>query len=174
MDIIKVKKEDLLKVLKENRKKHKTDYFEAVKAYRVKAADLFAKELEKIVAGEEFTPYINNLQKPIEHIKDYDLVIKMVEMGIDDVIKLQQAEFNQLVMDEWNWRTSFHSTVYSNTTYFGQGGMSGTSGTSGMSGTTGSSGTCGTSGVSLHVGDKTFDVLYADDEIDNEEENEEE
>jgi hypothetical protein len=171
MDIIKVKKDDLLKVLKENRKKHKADYFEAVKAYRVKAADLFTKELEKIVQGEEFNPYINNLQKPTNHVKEYDLIIKMVEMGVDDIIKLQQGEFNQLVMDEWNWRSSFQSTVYSNTSYFGQSGMSGTSGTSGMSG---SSRMSGTSGVSLHVGDKTFDILYAEDEIEDEEENDEE
>jgi len=161
MDTIKVKKEDLLKVLKENRRKHKDDYYEAVKAYRVKAADLFTKELDKILKGEEFTSYINDLQKPTNHVKEYDLIIRMVEMGVDEIIKLQQNEFNQLVMDEWNWRSGFQSSVYSNTSYFGQSGISGTSGTSGFG---------NSCGVSLHVGDKMLDILYAKDEIDNEEE----
>jgi hypothetical protein len=136
MDTVKVKKSDLLAVLKENRKKHKEEYKESIRAYRLKAADLLSKELAKITAGKKFNTYFD-LEKPTSHEKDYDLTIKMIEMSIDEVFELRTSEFNQLVLDEWSWRSSFDSARYSNSGYQGYCGTSGVSGTTGLSGTAG-------------------------------------
>jgi len=140
MKTVRVNKKDLLEILCENRKNHKEQYKDSIKSFRVKSADLLNKELQKIIAGKKFQ--INfDLQKPISHEKDYDLVIKMVEMSVDDILQLEQSEFNQLVNDEWNWKSSFRLSVYSNYSYTGFSGIgSGTSGSSGSSGTSGSSG----------------------------------
>jgi len=141
MKTVRVNKTDLLEVLRENRKKHKEQYKESIKSFRVKAADLLNKELQKIIAGKKFETYFD-LQKPISHEKDYDLVIKMIEMSVDDILELEQTEFNQLVNDEWTWKSSFKVSVYSNYSYNGWSGISGSSGTSGggYSSTTGTSG----------------------------------
>ena len=135
MKTVRVNKKELLEILCENRKKHKEQYKESIKAFRVKAADLLNKELQKIIAGKKFETYFD-LQKPISHEKDYDLVIKMVEMSVDDILELEQSEFNQLVNDEWTWKSSFRLSVYSNYSYSGSSGISGTSGT-GSSGSDG-------------------------------------
>lgn len=139
MKTVRVNKNELLEILVENRKKHKIEYKESIKAYRVKAADLFTKELQKIVAGKKFSTYFD-LTRPECHEKDYDLIIKMVEMSVDDVLELEQHEFNQLVNDEWNWKSSFKISVYSNAYYSGSSGISGTSGSCGSTGTSGSDG----------------------------------
>ena len=34
----------------------------------------------------------------------------MLELSVDDVITLSETEFDQLVMDEWNWKQSFVAT----------------------------------------------------------------
>lgn len=90
MKTVRVNKTNLLEILSENRKKHKEQYKETIKAFRVKAADLLNKELQKIVAGKKFETHFD-LQKPVSHEKDYDLVIKMVEMSIDDILELEQT-----------------------------------------------------------------------------------
>jgi hypothetical protein len=58
----------------------------------------------------------------------------MVEMSVDTIMELDQNEFNQLVNDEWNWKSGFTSSIYSNSGYSGTSGISGTCGSSGTSG----------------------------------------
>lgn len=140
MDTIKVHKEELLNIIESNREKHVEDFKKSIKAYRVKAADLFTKELEKMVNGEEFATNIR-LDKPESHIKDYDLIIGMLKMSVDDIVELEWNQFNQYVNDEWNWKPYFKTSVYSNSAYFGMTRISGTTmGMQGMGGTSGSSG----------------------------------
>lgn len=138
MENIRVSKQELLTIVKENREKHKKEYLEAIKAYRVKAADLLNQELEKIINGDKFQIRFD-LVKPDSHEKEYDLAIKMLEMSVDDVIEISEQEFNELINDEWNWKYSFKTSYLSNSTYIGVNtyGTSGTSGPNGASGLTG-------------------------------------
>jgi hypothetical protein len=162
MENIKVKTSELLEVLKTNRQKHKEEYKESIRAYRVKAAELLNRELQKAIAGKKFETSIP-LTKPASHEKDYDLIIKMMEMTIDDTVSLTHNEFNQFANDEWSWKPNFLSTYYGH-------GTSGYSGTSGSSGTAGTSGTSGfaykpyvdteTDGVDVFV-----TVNFAEDEV---------
>ena len=158
MEKIKVSKQELLTIVKENRTKHKQEYLESIKAYRVKAADLLAQEIQKIVGGESFEIRFN-LVKPESHEKEYDLTIKMLEMSVEEVVSITLYEFNQMVNDEWDWKYGFRSSYLSNRAYVGTHMISGTTGTSGAPGTTGSSGTSGYS----------YDITFADDEIGEEE-----
>lgn len=125
MEKIRVKKEELLSIVKQNRDKHKNEYSEAIKAYRVKSADLLTKELNKIVNGEKFE-MLFNLQKPESHEKEYNLAIKMLEMSVDDNIEIEQNEFNELVNDEWDWKRHFKASYLSNSAYFHTESISGT------------------------------------------------
>lgn len=155
MKTVRVNKSELLEVLHENMKKHTIEYKESIKAYRVKAADLLNKELQKVINGKKFDTRFD-LVKPMSHEKDYDLIIKMVEMSVETIIELDQNEFNQLANDEWVWKSSFTSSIYSNSNYIGYSSISGC--TSGMSDALGSQGISGFSDVS------NISITFSDEE----------
>jgi hypothetical protein len=39
--------------------------------------------------------------------KDYDRVLKMLDMTTDEVVVLSEDDFAQYVMDEWQWKEQF-------------------------------------------------------------------
>lgn len=136
MEKVKVRTAGLVEVLKANRQKHVEEYKEAVRQFRMRACEALKRELEKAINGKKFETNLG-MTRPVSHEKDYDLVIRMLELSVDEITILDPSDFNQFVNDEWSWKPSFRSS----TTYYG-----GYSGTSGASGTSGSSGTSGTSG----------------------------
>ena len=42
-----------------------------------------------------------NLAEPVDHTADYDRILAMLEMSVDDTISLSAQEFNQYVLDNW-------------------------------------------------------------------------
>lgn len=87
---VKVKREDLLKKVKENRVIHIKEYREAVEGYKSAAIAELAKgimQLKKQVDDLETGEMIRlatvsfNLAVPQDHTKDYDQVIAMLEMS---------------------------------------------------------------------------------------------
>lgn len=152
MDTIKVKKQDLLRVLRSNLKDHVTEYKEAIKAYRVKCADLLLKEIELVKNGKEFTMSFN-VMKPVNYQKDYLLMIGMLEMDISDTVELDSMEYNRLVNDEWTWRPNFDRAYSSNSYYVG---MTGVHGAAGIQGPQGSSGA---------YEEGSMDITFSDDEL---------
>lgn len=44
------------------------------------------------------------LPEPIDHTRDYDRVIAMLEMSVDEDIELMSHEFDQYVLDNWQWK----------------------------------------------------------------------
>lgn len=83
MDKVKVTRTELLEIIKQNREKHAKIVKEAKEAYRLAAIDAFEKELEVAKAGKPFRNYLDELTPPSDHTKDYDRVIKMLEMSKD-------------------------------------------------------------------------------------------
>jgi hypothetical protein len=54
------------------------------------------------------------LTEPSNHVKDYDRVITMLEMSVDDTIPLDAQAFDRYVMDNWD-RSRF--ALATNTAY---------------------------------------------------------
>lgn len=127
MDKIKVNKKNVLKTLYENRKKHIDEYKDALRAYRVKCAELLDKKLKQVEEGEKFDMYFD-VDEPTSHEKDYDMAIEMLEMDVDDTVTLTRQQFSYYIKDDWNWKDTF---IYTNS------GLSGYTGTTGYSGTGG-------------------------------------
>jgi hypothetical protein len=42
------------------------------------------------------------LTEPSNHVKDYDRVITMLEMSVDDTVTLDAQDFDRYVMDNWD------------------------------------------------------------------------
>ena len=134
---VKVKRDRLLKQLKENREKHGKEYKLAMEGYKASALEKLTKAHEdaKIELGknietarkklEEFTPetahkyndYITlvhavniELKVPRNYTKEYDAAIAMMEWEEELVVELTNAEFQCFVRDIWDWTEDFQVT----------------------------------------------------------------
>ena len=138
---VKVKRFELLQKIKENRVKHIAEYREGVAGYKElalkKVAEIVQKaekdlrdNVERISAKIlEMTPEeIENgpgssviilqqlsfvLPVPVSHEKDYNQVISMLEMSVDEHLTIRSDEFSCYVMDDWDWKVEFENLTKS-------------------------------------------------------------
>lgn len=107
---VKVKKDELLSHLDANRERHRAIFEEAQIGFREEVIKLLDKRLAQAKAGKGIDLRIQ-LPEPQDHTKDYDRVILMVKMSVNDEIELTQQEFQQYVMDDWSWKREWVATA---------------------------------------------------------------
>jgi hypothetical protein len=107
---LQVQKAELLETLKTNLIKHETEYKAARLGYRNALTSKLSDMLSQIEVGKEVETKID-LPKPRNHGSDYTRVIRMLEMSIGDSITINEEQFRQYVMDDWDWRQDFTTTV---------------------------------------------------------------
>lgn len=115
MKSVKVSKVDLLVALRDNRSGHRAIFEEALEGYKDTVLGLLSQHVKDVKAGKVKMIQVF-LPEPEDHTKDYDRVIRMVEMSLEDELELDQSEFRQYVMDDWSWKNQF---LTSNSTYSG-------------------------------------------------------
>jgi hypothetical protein len=101
---VKVNKNDLLTKLKANREIHSTEYAEMKEEYRLSAV----KGLQKMVRDAKKGNIKLSLQisKPTNYTDEYDEIIGMLEMSVEDTFVITQEEYKQYVLNIWNWSAS--------------------------------------------------------------------
>jgi len=113
MKQVTVKQNELLEILRENRETHKTDYEDAYAGYLETCAETLAEMLKGFKAGNleivQWTEF-----PPQSQVKDYDRVIRMLELSVDSEIELAADEFANFVQDDWHWKENW---VLSNSNY---------------------------------------------------------
>jgi hypothetical protein len=117
MNTVKVKREDLLAKERANRDAHRELFLKAQEGYRKLVIEELDKMLAEAKAGRRISRSIN-LAEPVDHTSDYDRVIMMLEMSVDDTIILAANEFDQYVRDYWTWSryaTSMHESYAAGT-----------------------------------------------------------
>ena len=109
MNEIKMNRKELLKIVKENLKKHLTDYAESVEDYKAGALKVATANLKIAKTGDidKFHQIKGLPQRPVSYEKEYNRAIRMLELSVDEEIMVEQDTFNQLVLDEWHWKNSF-------------------------------------------------------------------
>lgn len=105
-----VKRQDLLTHLEDNRTKHRSLFDEAQTGFRTEVIKLLDKRLADARDGKGIDLRIH-LPEPQDHTKDYDRVILMVKMSVNDEVELTHQEFQQYVMDDWSWKREFVATA---------------------------------------------------------------
>ena len=110
---ITVDKKELLEKLEENRANHREIFEEALEGYRETVIDLLDQRLADVRAGKKIDMHFN-IVEPQDHTREYDVAIAMVKMSVDDTIDLDQHQFQNYVMDDWNWKQNF---LYCNANY---------------------------------------------------------
>ena len=109
MRSVKVEKNELLGIVRDNKKKHVKEFDEAVKDYKKAAVKVAKEHVELAKTGDlDSIAKIRAMpQKPTSYEKDYDRAIRMLELSVESVIELEEDIFNQLVLDEWSWKQGF-------------------------------------------------------------------
>ena len=108
MNTVKVNVYNLLDKLESNLGKHKTEYDDMMIVY--KKQSIAALETSLINFKADVFDFAVNPRKPVEHIKDYQRAILMLQMSVEEIIELTEREFSELVMDEWQWKHEFEMT----------------------------------------------------------------
>lgn len=98
-----VKKNELLGILRENRDKHRSVFTAALDGYRAESRKLLEEHLQWLSEGRTPKIYII-LSRPEDHTRDYDRIIKMLEMEVAETFTLTEDRFAQYVMDDWRWK----------------------------------------------------------------------
>lgn len=105
-----VKKEDLLKEIRKNREAHRSAFLRAQEGYRTAVIEELDRALQDARKGKEFRTFFH-LDVPVEHTREYDVVVRMLEMSTADEITITQKQFTQFVMDDWGWKEAFIGTI---------------------------------------------------------------
>ena len=113
MKSIKAKVSEVLDILKKNRDLHREIFIAAQKIYRSEVIRKLDQALQAAKDGKEFPSYIQ-IPEPEDHTKDYDRVIRMLELSTEETIELSEQEVEVYVMDRWSWS---HSWAASNIRY---------------------------------------------------------
>lgn len=111
MKSVNINKEQLLETVRENKKLHIEQYEESVRDY-VELVKATAKHNNKIVATGDPEKYkgLNPFpQQPTSYETSYTKAIRMLEFEVSEVIEIDEQTFNQLVLDEWTWKSTFDS-----------------------------------------------------------------
>src|SRR5262245_28432024 len=91
-----VKKTELLLAIKSNREKHLDEFLKAQEGYREEVIKVLDRRLAEMREGKPFlVETIWSLTMPHEHTKDYDRVIRMLEMSIADEVTISEQQFMQ-------------------------------------------------------------------------------
>lgn len=109
---IKVKREELLGKLRENRSNHLKHFEAAITGYHEKLRELaaqFSEQVEKDVAKADTK--IFSIEKPRSYANVYDTLIGMLEMSVEDEITLDGDRYKMWCEDRWDWKDRFVGTV---------------------------------------------------------------
>lgn len=113
MEKVRVTRSDLLKVVTENREKHKAEFEAAWIGYKQTCIEILEQNLAAFKVGKAQHILFNEVP-PQDHTRDYDRILRMLNMSIDATIELDEEHFQQYVMDDWNWKQHWQM---SNTKY---------------------------------------------------------
>lgn len=104
MKTVKIRKAELKAIVAKNATKHQTELKEAWDGYTKTCIEAFEGLLARFKNGEKVTDIYLHERPPEDHTKDYDRVLKMIDMSVDTEIELDQNDFSRYVLDEWEWK----------------------------------------------------------------------
>lgn len=108
---VKINKNELLEVIKQNLKKHEEDIKEALSLRRTQIVEELSSVLNEIKESEVHQPKESyHFPIPKDNSDEYKKAIRMIEMTQDLVIELDEGQFERLVLDKWFWKNELRTT----------------------------------------------------------------
>ena len=103
---VRVRKDDLLERIKKNRDEHRAIFEEALEGWKKKVIEELEKRYQDAFNGKKFDIAIY-LPRPEDHTDEYDTVIELLTMSLDEELELTQQEFANYALDKWKWQAAF-------------------------------------------------------------------
>lgn len=115
MNAIKMKRQELLDIVRANLLTHIAQYEESVVDYKALVLQLAQANLKLAKTGdpEQFKKMKAMPSHPQTYEDSYKRAIRMLELSVDDIIEVEEDVFNQLVLDEWTWKRGFTAATMS-------------------------------------------------------------
>lgn len=110
MHSTKVKRHELIAKIQANREEHRSVFLKAQEGYRKLAIEELDRMLDEARSGKRIRRAVE-LVEPQDHTKEYDRVLAMLNMSVDDVIEIDAQQFAQYVLDEWGWKMGFTAST---------------------------------------------------------------
>lgn len=109
MNSIKMKRLELLDIVRVNKATHIAEFLESVTDYKALVLQIATAnaKLAKTADLEQFKKIKAQPAAPKSYEDSYKRAERMLELSIEDIIEIEEDIFNQLVLDEWQWKHSF-------------------------------------------------------------------
>lgn len=112
MDAMKYPKTWLIETLKANRAAHRLAFLKAQDGYKTAVIEALEKSLADARAGR--APNLSfRFPVPTDQTRDYDRVLSMLANSLGDEVVLEEHEYAMYVLDQWQWKQAFATTVQS-------------------------------------------------------------
>jgi hypothetical protein len=109
MQNITVRKTELIKRIEDNRSRHRALFEQACTAFQVRLEQELERRLRDVRAGRPVSLRID-LPEPEDHTIDYDRVLEMLALEVEEEVLLSETDVAQYVMDDWAWKRAFVTT----------------------------------------------------------------
>lgn len=106
MDTVKVSKQTLLDKIETNRANHRAIFEEALEGYRARVLQILEDHIARVKNNKPEKISIA-IPFPEDHTRDYDTIIAMLRMSLDEKIELSDYDFKAYVLDDWSWKHQF-------------------------------------------------------------------
>ncbi len=110
MRTVKIDKDDFIGRVSVNRDNHRAVFEKALDGYQRRMIEELERRLRAVRRGRAIDQYFR-LPEPEDHTDDYDRVLTMAKMSVEDVIELTADDFAMYVMDQWHWKQTFTETT---------------------------------------------------------------
>lgn len=106
MNTVRISKKKLLDQLEKNRNDHKFIYDAAMEGFKKSVVTALYDAYKKAQKGEEYITDMD-LDEPVCHLDEYNNIIARVNWNESDFIELDRREFDQFILDKWDWQYNF-------------------------------------------------------------------
>ena len=110
MRTVRINRDEFVAKVQKNRDAHRSVFEHALEGYRERWIEELERRLQDVRRGRAIDQYFR-LPEPENHTGDYDRVLTMARMSVDEVVELSEDEFAMYVMDQWAWKNDFARTA---------------------------------------------------------------
>lgn len=103
---VNVKRTELLEALRKNKEVHLAEFKEATEDFKKALVAELQKNL-KLAKAEKLDKLQISMYPPTDYSDQYQEVIDMLEVSVDDTISLDSEAFKAYYKNEWSWTGQF-------------------------------------------------------------------
>lgn len=103
---VRVRRSELLEKVKENRSAHRKVFEEALLGWEEAVTKRLQQMIKNAKDKKKFELQVG-LPQPQDHTNEYDRVIAMLELSVDEEVIIDHRQFAQFYLDDWGWKGDF-------------------------------------------------------------------